>query len=95
LEERWQEAWEICRRTLNENDLQFLNEIKDSKDFKDSIERMSIDFVNVSKNGLINQLNSSLGSIQNFLTFLAVSMGSRPISTAIIWGLLSLAVRVC
>lgn len=37
---------------------------------------------------------SSMDSLRTFLTLLAVSSGSPPIKTAIIWGILTLVIKV-
>ena len=48
----------------------------------------------MSSQTILNRLDRSLRSIANFLALLAVSAGSTPVNTAILWGVLGVAVQV-
>lgn len=84
----------MCSKNLSTLDLQYLDEIETCEEFQVSLEQMHSAFVHMSRNTLINRLNPCLSSLKNFLTLLAVAMGSTPVNTAIIWGILSLVVEV-
>ena len=94
FQKRWEEAHRICETRLNKVDQRYISEIKDCNAFKTSIEEMHITFQDLSRPSIISQLDKSLVSIRSFVTLVAVAAGWSPFTAAILWGVLSLAVKV-
>lgn len=94
FQQRWEEAHRICETRLNKEDQRYISEIKDCDAFKASIEQMHITFQDLSKPSIVNQLDKSLVSLRSFVTLVLVAAGGSPFTAAILWGVLSLAVKV-
>ncbi|KAJ5729079.1 Tetratricopeptide-like helical [Penicillium malachiteum] len=93
FEGKWQEAHETCVERLNDSDRRYLSEIETCNDFKAKIPELKDGFSHKSKDAILNDLAPFISQMRNFLALLAVSTGSTPLQTAMVWGIMSLVIQ--
>jgi hypothetical protein len=91
---KWNEALEVCRQNLNDQDEEQLDQIKTCDDLLESLSVFQTMIVHTKPTSLSQLLYDSLQPLRSFITLLAAALGSTTIQTAIIWGIMSLVIKV-
>ena len=92
---KWAEAMDSCGRKLNESERKDLTTIQTCEDFKrDIIQLEQSSAQAIPESSLLEKLGPTVQSIFDFIALLTASLSARLAPTALVWGLMSLLIRV-
>lgn len=91
---RWTEAVALCEEHLNENEREYLKGIQTFEDFKKNIATIENPIAQATESTLLQKLGPLLNPLYDFVALLTASLSSRLAPTAVVWGLMSLLIRV-
>lgn len=91
---RWMEATALCESKLNEEELGFLGRIKTLEDFKRSVSSLQSSIQQLDSSVLLQRLLPLLEPFIGFITLLAAYISSSSVETTMMWGMMSLLLRV-
>lgn len=83
-----------CEEHLNENEREDLKSIQTYEDFKRTIATIENSIAQASGSTLLQKLGPLLNPLYDFVALLTASISSRLAPTAVVWGLMSLLIRV-
>lgn len=83
-----------CEEQLNENEREYLKSIQTYEDFKKNLATIEDSVAQAAGSTLLHKLGPLLNPLFDFVALLTASLSSRLAPTAVVWGLMSLLIRV-
>lgn len=91
---KWAEAIALCEQHLSETEREDLKSIQTLEDLKKAIASVEAPIAQTTEPALLQKLGPLLHALCDFVALLTTSLSSHPTPTAILWGLVSLLIRV-